>query len=101
MRGKDIPFEEDSISVIEALIHQANLSDQSQGSVGSIPDIAENRVRRAVHPRNKCPSFRVHYRIVFEEVGIATDYLSKLPSVYQALRDSVKGKCLESHPSLR
>jgi hypothetical protein len=95
MRGQDLP-EGRSVSLTVTRQKTSHHSETLQiSSVGHPPGL-EDLPNRTVRPPASPISFRVHYRIVFEGVGLAVHYVKNLRTVYQVLCDAVEGKFMHS-----
>ena len=90
--GENLPAECDYMQLPETLFRQIRASEGSH--IASTGGVWVNPCTRILAQRKERVPSRAHYRIVFEEVGLAVHYLPSLPDVCHALHDAVEGSVL-------
>ena len=87
--GGDLPAECDDMQLPLTLFRRVRASEGSR--VASIGGVQVNPCTRMLAQRTARVPSRAHYRIVFEEVGVAVHDLSSLSAACQVLHDAVEG----------
>ena len=87
-------------------IAHARSGSKRRASDGNVPNIELSSTEGTLRIGQILEEHRVHYRIVFEEIGTPVDKLRTFYDIFLAIRDVVIGACLVSHlhqddPSLR
>jgi hypothetical protein len=90
--GQDFPAEYDEMQLPATLTRQVRASQDSR--LHSTGGVWVNPLTRMPAKRELRVPTRAHYRIVFEEVGVAALSLKSLREAYQALYDAVEGSVL-------
>ena len=90
--GEEFPSDYEAMLLSATLFYQVRASEGSH--INSTGAVWINPFSR-LPARTKPPVHnRVHYRIVFQEVGKASHFLKSLPDAFTALRDAVEGSAL-------
>jgi hypothetical protein len=90
--GQDFPAEYKEMQLPATLTRRARASKGSH--LGSTGGVWVNPLTRLPAKRKLRVPNRAHYRIVFEEVGVAVHSLNSLPEACKALYDAVEGSIL-------
>ena len=90
--GEQLPAEDDDMEIPVTLFHRIVASGCFQ--IASTGVVQVNPCGRMPAKRTERVPSRAHYRIVFEEVGLAVHDLPSLRNVCQALHDAVEGSVL-------
>ena len=90
--GQDFPAEYEEMQLPTTLTRRARASKASY--LSSTGGVWVNPLTRLPAKRKLRVSNRAHYRIVFEEVGVAAHSLNSLPDACKALYDAVEGSVL-------
>ena len=78
-------------------IARARSGSKRRASDGNVPNIELPSAEGTIRIGQILEEHRVHYRIVFEEIGTPVDKLRNFCDIFLAIRDAVVGACFLSH----